>query len=129
MVRKALTAVLVVATAAWALHMILAADDVHRHKTGGDGQVGVRGLEVSADVRTLPMSEVRRGITEAIQDRFLAAGCSRPASAATPTAGAATCGSTRCITTRRGAAAGGRISLIGESDYMRARHTQAVPVA
>ena len=122
---KALTAVLVVATVAWALYMILGADEIERHKADGDGQVGAPGLGVSADARTLPMSEVRRGITLAVQDKFPGrrivvglAGCQR-----TDAHGG------RCnvrVYTRsehQKWCGSGWARLIGESDYMRAHGT------
>jgi len=124
-VTKAFTTVLVVATVAWALYMILAADEIKRHKPEGDGHVGAQGLGVSADARTLPMSEVRRGITLAIQDKFPGrrivvglAACQRT------DAHGGRC-NVRVYTQPKHQrwCGNGWARLIGESDYMRAHGT------
>ena len=96
-VRHVAIGVLVVALIAWALYMA---------------------LTVAAYAHTLPMSEIRRGITEAVQDKFPYTraivglhGCRR-----------IDAHGGRCIVPAREKWCGvGWARLIGESDYMRAR--------
>jgi hypothetical protein len=103
-VTKALTAVLVVAMVAWTLYMILA---------------------VSAYGHTLPMSEIRRGITEAIQDKFpgrrIVVGLS--ACQRTDAHGGRCKVRVYTLSEHQKWCGSGWARLIGESDYMRAHGT------